>query len=477
MTAASLSVIVLAAGKGSRMHSRRPKVLHPVAGRPMLFHVLDSAAALAPNAIHVVYGHGGALVPDTAQQAPDAWGELRWVHQDTLDGTGGAVARALPAIPDADRVLVLCGDVPLIRPPDLEPLTHGDAVTLLTAELPDPTGYGRIVRGTDGTVERIVEHRDATALEREIAEINSGILAAPARWLKQWVNALNADNAQGEYYLTDIVALAGQAGVPVHAETVADADTVQGVNDHAQRAQVETALQRRGAEALMRAGLAIQAPERLQLRGQLTAGFDCTLEPDVVIEGDVVLGDDVSVGTGAILRSCRLGDGVRVEPYTLIEGADLGPDVHVGPFARLRPGTQLGRGARIGNFVETKNATFGPNAKANHLAYIGDAVVGARTNLGAGTITCNYDGREKHRTEIGDDAFIGSDTQLVAPVRVGDRALIGAGTTLTRDAPPGTLTLSRVQQWSSPLKRARLTAAQQPPEHEGPAKPGPDPEE
>jgi bifunctional UDP-N-acetylglucosamine pyrophosphorylase/glucosamine-1-phosphate N-acetyltransferase len=452
----NLSVVILAAGQGTRMRSALPKVLHPLGGRPMLAHVIGAARSLSPANIIVVYGHGGDRVRDAIQD-PD----IRWALQERQLGTGHAVAQALPEIPDDHRVLVLYGDVPLIRPDTLRRLVDdaADALALLTVELADPGGYGRIVR-SGGTVRRIVEQKDASADELAIRECNTGLMAAPARKLRQWLGQLRNDNAQGEYYLTDTVAVAGEQGIPVRATVVADPDEVAGVNDRAQLATLERALQQRLAGDVMKRGLALADPARFDLRGELTFGQDCAIDVNVVLSGQVVLGDRVRIGPNCVIRDSEIGDDAVIEPNTVIEEARIGPRCNVGPFARIRPGAELHSKARVGNFVEVKKAVLREGAKVNHLSYIGDADVGRDVNVGAGTITCNYDGANKHRTVIGDRAFIGSGTNLVAPVTVGEGATIGAGSTIARDAPAEQLTLTRPPQksvsgWQRPKKAAK----------------------
>jgi bifunctional UDP-N-acetylglucosamine pyrophosphorylase/glucosamine-1-phosphate N-acetyltransferase len=451
-----LEIIVLAAGAGTRMRSDRPKVLHALAGRPLLAHVLATAAELRPAAIHVVYGHGGEQVRAAFPGLP-----VHWVEQAERLGTGHAVAQALPAVADDALVLVLYGDVPLTTAATLHGLIAAagpETPALLTAVLPDPTGYGRIVRNAAGQAVRIVEQKDANADELALNEVNTGMMALPAAPLKAWVGRLRNDNAQGEYYLTDVVAAAvadGMAVVPVVARAL---DEVLGVNDRLQLAHLERAYQRRQAEALMRAGVALADPARFDLRGELVCGRDVFIDVGAVFEGRVVLGDNVTVGAHCVVRDSTLAEGAEILPMSLIESAEIGPDCHVGPFARIRPGTRLAEGARIGNFVEVKKSAIGRGSKVNHLSYVGDATVGANVNIGAGTITCNYDGANKHQTVIGDGAFIGSDTQLVAPVEVGAGATIGAGSTITRDTPAGELTLSRAKQqtlpgWKRPVKK------------------------
>lgn len=453
MSSLPLEIVVLAAGKGTRMRSDRPKVLHVLGGRPLILHVLEAARGLAPQVTHVVVGHGAARVEEAvAPFAPHV------VLQVAQRGTGDAVAAAAPAFADDAVVLVLYGDVPLIQPATLAPLIEEaaqGALALLTMELSDPTGYGRILR-EQGEVVAVVEEKDAGIAERAIREVNTGVLAAPARRLRAWLQALQPNNAQGEYYLTDVVALAHAEGCPVRAHLAADPGELQGVNHMADLAAVERALQRRHAAALMHAGVQLLDPARFDLRGTLRAGRDVRIDVGVVLEGNVVLGANVYLGPYVQIRDCLIEDGARIEAHSVLEGAQVAAGAAVGPFARLRPGARLGAGSRVGNFVEIKKSDLGPGTKVNHLSYIGDAEVGARVNIGAGVITCNYDGVRKHRTRIGDDASIGADTQLVAPVAVGPGATIGAGSTITEDAPEGTLTLSRVRQKSVPgWKRPR----------------------
>ncbi len=450
-----LEIIVLAAGQGTRMRSDLPKVLHPIGGRPLLECVCNTAAALAPERIHVVYGHGGAEVRERLGHL-----EVHWVEQAEQLGTGHAVAQAIDAVDPGSRVLVLYGDVPLITAGTLRRLAaaaDGERLALLTVRLSDPTGYGRVVRGADGAVCRIVEQKDATTDEAAIDEINTGFLAVGAARLAGWLARLGNDNAQGEYYLTDIFAMAAADSVPIATEGTGDAEEVMGINDRVQLATLERALQRRQAEALMRDGVTLTDPARFDLRGELTVGRDVVIEPNVIIEGQVSLGDRVRIGANTVLTNVQIGTGTEVLPMSVLEDAIVGTGCHIGPFARIRPGTRLADGARIGNFVEVKKSDIGAGSKVNHLSYIGDTRMGAGVNIGAGTITCNYDGANKHRTLIGDGAFIGSDTQLVAPVEIGEGATIGAGSTITREAPPGELTLSRSRQqtvkgWKPPKK-------------------------
>jgi len=448
-----VNVVILAAGQGKRMHSDRPKVLHPLAGRPLLAHVLDAARSLAPSRVCVVYGHGGEQVREAI--ADDS---IAWVRQEPQLGTGHALQQTLPALgPDA-QTLVLYGDVPLTRADTLRAMiaAAGDGVSLLTVTLDDPTGYGRIVRD-GGAVKRIVEEKDATAAERALREVNTGIMVLPTRHLARWLASLRDDNAQREYYLTDVIAAAVGEGVPVRAVQPAFAWETLGVNSKTQLAELERVYRQEVAGRLLAAGVTLADPARIDVRGKLECGRDVAIDVNCVFEGEVVLGDRVSLGANCVLRNVRVDADTRIEPFCHLEEADIGRNCRIGPYARLRPGAQLAEDVHIGNFVEVKASTIGAGSKANHLAYIGDTEVGRNVNVGAGTITCNYDGANKHRTVIEDDVFIGSDTQLVAPVRVGRGATLGAGTTLTEDAPPGELTISRARQltipgWKRPAK-------------------------
>ncbi|MBP8898126.1 MAG: bifunctional UDP-N-acetylglucosamine diphosphorylase/glucosamine-1-phosphate N-acetyltransferase GlmU [Sulfuritalea sp.] len=455
-----MNVVILAAGKGKRMHSDLPKVLHPLAGRPLLAHVIESARELGAENICVVHGHGGEQVR-AALDAPD----LAWALQEPQLGTGHAVMQALPHLdiavsPAPTFTLVLCGDVPLTRAATLRRLVAAagsDKLALLTAYLDNPLGYGRIVR-VDGRVVRIVEEKDADDAERAIREINTGILVAPTAALARWLPTLGNRNAQGEYYLTDIVAMAVSEGMPVATAHPDAAWETEGVNSKLQLAALERVHQRNVAEGLMTAGVTLADPARIDVRGELLCGRDVAIDVNCVFEGRVELADGVSVAANCVLKNCRIGRGARIAPFCHIEDAVVGEQSIIGPYARLRPGAELGRDVHVGNFVEVKNSTIADHSKANHLAYIGDATIGSRVNVGAGTITCNYDGANKFRTVIEDDAFIGSDTQLVAPVTVGRGATLGAGTTLTRDAPPDQLTVSRAKQmsipgWKRPMKK------------------------
>jgi len=451
-----LSIIILAAGQGTRMHSTLPKVLHPLGGRPLLAHVLETAAALQAQAVHVVIGHGAEQV---RERFPDA--RLNWVEQARQLGTGHAVAQALPMVPDEHVVLVMYGDVPLIRAATLEPLcatADSGFVGLLTVELDDPTGYGRILHHLDGSISGIVEEKDASQQQRDIREVNTGFVAASAGALRRWVASLDNRNAQAEFYLTDIVSRAVSDGVGVRGVTAGHVSEVIGINDRKQLAQQERCFQQRQADDCMRAGVTLIDPARFDLRGTLQAGQDVVIDVNAVLEGEVRLGNRVSIGPNCVLNNVHTGDDVTILANCVIEDAVIGNAARIGPFARIRPETVLADDTHVGNFVEIKKSDIGAGSKVNHLSYIGDTTIGSRVNVGAGTITCNYDGANKHRTVIGDNVFIGSDTQLVAPVTVGEGATIGAGSTITRDAPAGELTLSRAEQksrrgWKRPVKK------------------------
>ena len=454
----ALQVIVLAAGAGTRMRSRLPKVLQPLAGRPLLAHVLDAAATQRPDKTHVVIGDGADIVRAHFKDTVD----VSWAQQTPRLGTGHAVATALPQVAADATVLVLLGDVPLVRADTLAACVDAgqDGVAIVTAELPAPDGCGARVLRDGERVVGIVEERDATAAQRAIREVNSGMLAAPCALLRELLPAVGADNAQGEHYLTDVVTMAAERGVPVRAVRAGRPEETLGVNDRAQLAQMERCYQRRAAEALLGAGVTVLDPARLDVRGTVRAGADCVIDVGVVFEGEVVLGDGVTVGAGCVIRDARLGDGVEVLPLSCIDGARIAAGCRVGPFARLRPGTVLGAGVRVGNFVETKAARLGAGAKANHLAYLGDATVGADCNIGAGAITCNYDGVAKHRTEIGDGVFVGTNATLVAPLTIEDDAYVGAGSTITTTVARADLAIGRGRQrnikgWTPPAKRAR----------------------
>ncbi len=449
-----MNIVVLAAGQGKRMRSELPKVLHPLAGRALLDHVLACARSLAPQRLVVVIGHGAERV-----RAAVSGDDIRWVVQDPQLGTGHAVAQALPELDDSVPTLVLYGDVPLTRVGTLARLLKAAApagLGLLTVELADPSGYGRIVR-EEGAIARIVEHRDADERLRAITEVNTGILVAPTLALRRWLAALSNENAQGEYYLTDIVAAAVAEGMKIASAQPDDEWETLGVNSKTQLAELERIYQRNVAAALMDAGVTLADPARIDVRGELHCGRDVAIDVNCVFEGKVRLGNGASVGANCVLRDCTVGADTEIKPFTHIDGATIGARARIGPYARLRPGTELADETHVGNFVEMKKTTMGAGSKANHLAYVGDAVIGERVNIGAGTITCNYDGVNKYQTVIEDDAFIGSDSQLVAPVRVGKGATLGAGTTLTSDAPADKLTLSRAPQvtlerWKRPQK-------------------------
>lgn len=451
----NLHIVVLAAGEGTRMNSAAPKVLQTVGGRPMLAHVLDTAESLDPAAIHVVHGAGGG-------QVREVFGDraVTWVHQSERRGTGHAVQQAMPGIPDGARVLVLPGDHPLLPTGLLRELLAAprDSLALLTMTLDDPGSYGRIRRDGEGDVVGIVEQRDASAEELAITEVNTGILAAPAERLAGWLERLSDNNAQGEFYLTDIVGFARSDRVAIHGVRAAEADDLHGANDRAQLAQLERRLQAREVSRLMAAGAQVLDPARCDIRGTVKVGRDVLIDVNVVFEGQVQLGDGVSIGANCVLIDCDLAAGTRVHPMSVLQGVTTTGACDIGPFARVRPGTTLGPGSRVGNFVEVKNTRLGSDSKASHLSYLGDSEIGDGVNIGAGTITCNYDGVNKHRTVIEDGAFIGSDSQLVAPVKVGKDATVAAGTTLTRDAPAGKLTVSRAKQvtvdgWKRPKKK------------------------
>lgn len=450
----NLAVVILAAGQGTRMNSVLPKVVHPIGGRPMLSHVIASAQRLSPQQIHVVYGHGGERVKHSLGNA-----QVQWCLQAEQLGTGHALMQALPEVEPQATVLVLYGDVPLIRGETLQLLlSHCEhyAISLLSVELEDPTGYGRIIR-EGHVVHKIIEEKDASEAQRAISEVNTGILAAKAKDLDRWLGQITNDNAQGEYYLTDCIAQAVTEGGSVNAMVCTDAREVMGINDKCQLAACERTFQQRQAERLMRVGVTLLDPARVDVRGEVSVGSDVSVDINVIFEGKVALGDGASIGPNCILRDTVIGPGTRILANTVIEEATIGQRCEIGPFTRIRPATRLADEVRLGNFVEVKKSVIEDGSKVNHLSYIGDSEVGRRVNVGAGTITCNYDGANKHTTRIGDDVFIGSDTQLIAPVTVGDGATIGAGSTITKDAPENRLTLSRARQlsiegWRRPRK-------------------------
>lgn len=450
----SLDIVILAAGQGTRMRSALPKVLHPVAGKPMLGHVIDTARQLQPQSIQVVIGHGAEAVRERLA-APD----LNFVLQAEQLGTGHAVAQALPAL-SGERVLILYGDVPLIAAETLQrllALVTDQQLGLLTVQLADPTGYGRIVRGADGQVEAIVEHKDANAAQRAISEGNTGILAVPGKRLADWLGRLSNSNAQGEYYLTDVIAMAVADGLVVATEQASDEMEVLGANDRIQLSQLERHYQYRAGRRLMAQGVTLIDPARFDLRGEVTVGRDVLIDINVILEGQVLIEDGVQIGANCVIKDSVLRQGAIVKANSHLDGAEVGEGADCGPFARLRPGTVLGAKAHVGNFVELKNAKLGAGAKAGHLSYLGDAEIGARTNIGAGTITCNYDGANKFKTVLGEDVFIGSNSSLVAPLTLGDGATTGAGSTVTTDVPANTLAVGRAKQrnidgWKRPVK-------------------------
>ncbi|SET33209.1 bifunctional UDP-N-acetylglucosamine pyrophosphorylase / Glucosamine-1-phosphate N-acetyltransferase [Marinobacter segnicrescens] len=454
---APLHVIILAAGQGSRMKSSLPKVLHKVAGRSMLHHVMDTARTLGAEGIHGVIGHGAdqvkAVTPAT---------DVTWALQEQQLGTGHAVAQALPAVPDGAVVLVLYGDVPLINPETLVALVsrvNQQSLGLLTVDLANPDGYGRILRNEQGKVIAIVEQKDATESQKAICEVNTGILAVTSDHLKRWLPQLSNSNAQGEYYLTDIIAMAAGEGMTIEVAQPSHEQEVQGVNNRLQLSVLERWYQRCEAERLMTEGATLADPDRIDVRGNLTVGQDVLIDVNVVFEGEVTLGNNVSIGPNCLIRDARLADNVTVHANSVIEGADVAEQCQIGPFARLRPGTRLARTAKVGNFVETKKAEVGEGSKINHLSYVGDATLGRNVNVGAGTITCNYDGVNKFQTVLGDNVFVGSNTALVAPVSVAADAVIGAGSTITTDVAEKDLAVARGRQrnikgWKRPEKKA-----------------------
>ncbi|SQI44410.1 Bifunctional protein GlmU [Leminorella richardii] len=455
MSTSSLSVVILAAGKGTRMYSDLPKVLHLLAGKPMVQHVIDTASKLGAKQVHLVYGHGGDLMKKTLAGQP-----VNWVLQAEQLGTGHAMQQASPFFADDENILMLYGDGPLISEETLRRLVDAKpegGIGLLTVKLDDPTGYGRIVR-ENGNVVSIVEHKDASDEQREINEINTGILVANGADMKRWLSQLDNNNSQGEFYITDIIGLAHREGRQIEAVHPARVSETEGVNNRLQLAHLERVYQAEQAERLLLEGVMIIDPARFDLRGELIHGRDVTIDTNVIIEGRVVLGNRVRIESGCVLKNCEIGDDSVISPYSVIEDAVLGVGCTVGPFARLRPGAELDDEAHVGNFVEIKKSRLGKGSKAGHLSYLGDADIGDRVNIGAGTITCNYDGANKFKTIIGDDVFVGSDTQLVAPVSVARGATIGAGTTVTRNVGEDELVISRVEQrhitgWQRPVKK------------------------
>jgi bifunctional UDP-N-acetylglucosamine pyrophosphorylase/glucosamine-1-phosphate N-acetyltransferase len=453
-----LGVLILAAGEGTRMRSSLPKVLHRLAGRPLLSHVIGTARDFSPDEIAIVYGHGGEQV----RLLLDAQ-DLHWCEQKERLGTGHAVIQALPFLQRVDQVVILYGDVPLITDQTLQSMLQAlraNDLVLLTIELADPTGYGRILRDTSGQIHAIVEHKDANEAQLAIREINTGIMAVDRSRLETWLRQIDNRNSQQEYYLTDIIALAVQDGARIESVQPANAEEVMGVNDRQQLAYLERHYQRMLANELMRAGVTLADPARLDIRGQLTTGIDVYIDTNAIFEGRVQLADGVKIGPNTVIKNAIIGAQVEILAHTVIEDAVIGAGSRIGPFARIRPDTELAEQVHIGNFVEIKKSQVARGSKINHLSYVGDSQIGSKVNIGAGTITCNYDGANKHRTIIGDNAFIGSDTQLVAPVTIGAGATIGAGSTITQDAPAEKLTLSRAKQisvdnWRRPAKPSK----------------------
>lgn len=450
-----LNIVILAAGKGTRMHSSLPKVLHEVGAKPILGHVIDCAKALNPDKVIVVYGFGGEIVKNAFSQE-----NITWVNQAEQLGTGHAVQQAVPYLEDNAKTLILLGDVPLVDVESCKNLVAQSTHQLVIQSFnkADPTGYGRIVRSPDGQVNAIVEHKDATDAQRNILEVNTGIMAMPNKYLKKWLSRLTNNNAQGEYYLTDIVSLAVTEGVSVNAEIIKDEWSVTGINSKADLVQIERVYQTRVAQKLLQQGVTLKDASRLDVRGNLTCGRDVEVDVNCVFEGNVILGDFVKIAANCVIKNAVIAAGTKIAAFTHIDDTEIGQNSRIGPFARLRPGTTLAADTHIGNFVELKNAQVDIGSKVNHLSYIGDTTIGKHVNVGAGTITCNYDGANKFRTVIEDGAFIGSDSQLVAPVTIGKNATIAAGSTITKDAPADALTLCRARDqksivgWQRPVK-------------------------
>ena len=450
-----LHIIILAAGAGTRMKSRVPKVLQTVGGQPMIIHVLGTALQVQPAGIHVVFNPDAPEVVDACASF-----DITWAAQAEQLGTGHAVQQAMGGIPDDADVLVLYGDIPLLEACVLQELIDSPSVGLkvLTMKLVEPRGYGRIVRGDSGSITGIVEERDATEEQKAISEVNSGIIMAPRSVLASCLENMVSENSQKEYYLTDVFSIAYENGIPTASVVAPVPADLEGANDRIQLAELERRYRMKATTELMRAGVQLADPERVDIRGRVEAGSDVYIDVNVILEGDIKLGDNVHIGPGCVLKNCQLAAGTRVHAYSVLEGMRSLGACEIGPFARLRPGTELEQGCKVGNFVEVKNSSVGKNSKASHLSYLGDSSIGERVNIGAGTITCNYDGANKHRTIIEDDVFIGSNTQLVAPVTIGEGADIGAGSTITKDAPAGQLTISRARQvtvrsWKRPVKK------------------------
>lgn len=451
----NFSAVILAAGKGTRMYSNTPKVLHTLAGKPMVKHVIDTCNGLGAQNIHLVYGHGGDQMKATLAEE-----QVNWALQAEQLGTGHAVDQASAHFADDEKVLVLYGDVPLISAETIENLLDAQptgGIALLTVVLDNPTGYGRIIR-KNGPVVAIVEQKDATDEQKLIKEINTGVMVATGGDLKRWLSGLSNDNAQGEYYLTDVIAAAHDEGRAVEAVHPISPIEVEGVNDRSQLARLERAYQAEQADKLLKQGVMLRDPSRFDLRGELQCGMDVEIDVNVIIEGSVSIGDNVTIGAGCVLKDCEIDDNTVIRPYSVIEGATVGEDCTVGPFTRLRPGADMRNDSHVGNFVEVKNTRLGEGSKANHLTYLGDAEIGQRVNVGAGAITCNYDGANKFKTIIGDDVFVGSDSQLIAPVTIANGATVGAGSTVTRDVAESELVISRAKErkianWQRPVKK------------------------
>ncbi|TRC16338.1 bifunctional UDP-N-acetylglucosamine diphosphorylase/glucosamine-1-phosphate N-acetyltransferase GlmU [Mannheimia haemolytica] len=450
-----LSVVILAAGKGTRMYSDLPKVLHPVAGKPMVKHVIDTAKQLDAQQIHLIYGHGADLLKAHLSEEP-----VNWVFQAEQLGTGHAMQQAAPFFADDENIVMLYGDAPLITKATLERLIAAkpeNGIALLTVELENPTGYGRIIR-ENGSVVAIVEQKDANEAQLKVKEVNTGVMVASGASFKKWLKNLNNNNAQGEYYITDVIAMANQEGFKVQAVQATEFMEVEGANNRLQLAALERFYQKREAEKLLLAGVAIIDPSRFDLRGTVTHGKDVQIDVNVILEGEIKLGNNVKIGAGCVLKNCEIGDNVEIKPYSVIEDSIVGAKSAIGPFSRLRPGAELAEETHIGNFVEIKKATIGKGSKVNHLTYVGDAEIGKECNIGAGVITCNYDGANKFKTIIGDNVFVGSDSQLIAPVTIARGSTIGAGATVTKDIAENELVISRVPQrhiqgWQRPTKK------------------------